>query len=356
MSQSTIRFGVWANVYGTWASLQHPDDPVDASWERNRDLILEAERLGYDSTLVAQHILNPFGHQYDQLETWTASAALAALTDRIEIIAAIKPMLFHPAVLAKQALQIEEISNGRFAINLVNGWYKPEIEQAGIEFIPHAERYVFGREWITAVRSLLTGEPTTFEGRYFRLRDYQLRPASATRPRPLIYGGGESEEARALLTDVADVFFLNGRPVADAAEFIADLKARPRGGQAPLRYALAAFVIARETDEEAEAELAAAFELQKKDAAAYQQVFGNADPQSVMFKFLGSVPAVGTNGGTAAGLVGSYDTVAARIREFEEIGVELLMLQFQPFEAEMRRFAEHVMPRVRQGAAMPVQA
>ena len=69
-----------------------------------------------------------------------------------------------------------------------------------------------------------------------------------------------------------------------------------------------------------------------------------------MFKFLGSIPAIGTNGGTYAGLVGSYDTVAARIREFHALGVDLLMLQFQPFEAEMRRFAQHVMPRVRTGA------
>lgn len=347
---STIRFGVWANVYGTWASLQHPEDPLDASWERNRDLILEAEDLGFDSTLVAQHVVNPFGHGYDQLETWTASAALAALTSRIEIIAAIKPLLYHPVLLAKQALQIEEISGGRFAINLVNAWYKPEIEQAGIEFIPHDERYVYGREWITVVESLLSGRPTSFEGRYFTVRDYELHPAAATRARPLIYGGGESEDALELISDVGDVFFLNGRPVAEAAERVADLRSRPRPGRPPLRFALAAFVIARDTDEEAQAELERAFERQRADLPALQSVFGNADPQSVMFQKLAAVPHVGTNGGTAAGLVGSYETVAERVREFEEIGVELLMLQFQPFEAEMRRFAERVIPLVRSGA------
>jgi alkanesulfonate monooxygenase len=60
----------------------------------------------------------------------------------------------------------------------------------------------------------------------------------------------------------------------------------------------------------------------------------------------GEVPQVGTNGGTAAGLVGSYETVAARIQEFFDAGVELFMLQFQPFEAEMRRFAAEVRPRL----------
>jgi hypothetical protein len=105
-----------------------------------------------------EHEINPFGHHYDQLEAWTASAALAALTERIEIITAIKPLLYHPVVLAKQALQIEDRSRGRFAINLVNAWYKPEIEPAGIAFPDHDERYVYGQEWIDVVKGLLSGE------------------------------------------------------------------------------------------------------------------------------------------------------------------------------------------------------
>jgi len=130
MSNSSIRFGIWALVHGSRAALQDPDEPYDASWERNRSLVLEAEVLGYDSTLVAQHTINPHSQALDQLEAWTASAALAGLTNRIEIITAIKPYLYHPVVLAKMALQIENISRGRFAINLVNAWNRPELEKA----------------------------------------------------------------------------------------------------------------------------------------------------------------------------------------------------------------------------------
>jgi len=340
-----VRFGVWANVYGTFASLAHPDDPVDASWARNRDLVLEAERLGFEATLVAQHTFNPHGDQYDQLEAWTASAALAALTSRIEVIAAIKPLLAHPVVLAKQALQIEEIAQGRFSLNFVNAWYRPELDKAGIDFLPHAERYAYGREWITVVRSLMEGRRTTFAGRYLNVDDYVLRPADAFRPRPLIYGGGESEDSRAVLSELADVFFLNAQPPEDAAAMIDDLRRRPRGGQPPLRYAMAAFVIARETDEEAQAALRHALALAQADQDALASIRAGTDPASSMGRSLAARgPVVGTNGGTAAGLVGSYATVARRLREFADLGVELFMLQFQPFEAEMRRFAEHVRP------------
>jgi alkanesulfonate monooxygenase len=79
----------------------------------------------------------------------------------------------------------------------------------------------------------------------------------------------------------------------------------------------------------------------------------NTDPKVVMMQTMQKTARVGTNGGTAAGLVGSYDEVAARISAFHAAGIELFMLQFQPFEVEMRRFAEEVIPRVRQAWSGP---
>lgn len=348
-----MRFGIWALVHGSRAALQDPDEPYDASWVRNRDLILEAEALGFDSTLVAQHTINPHKPDLAQLEAWTASAAIAALTSRIEIITAIKPLLYHPAVLAKMALQIEEISGGRFAINLVNAWNKPELERAGIPFPPHDERYAYGHEWLRVVEPLLRGEAVTFEGRHFQLDGYALRPAGIHRSRPRIYVGGESEPARALVADKGDVWFINGQPLADVQALIADVARRPRDGAPPLRFGLSAFVIARPTDEEAHAALQHLAALAEKDTALRAVQKTNTDPESVMAKTMAKFPRVGSNGGTGAGLVGSYATVASRILAFHDAGIETFMLQFQPFEAEMRRFAAEIMPRVRPSVAAP---
>jgi alkanesulfonate monooxygenase len=341
-----MRFGIWALVHGSRGALQDPEEPYDASWERNLALIQEAERLGYDSTLVAQHTINPHHAPNDQLEAWTSSAALAAATTRIEIITAIKPYLYHPVVLAKMALQIEHISRGRFALNLVNAWNMPELEKAGIPFAPHDERYAYGREWVSVVEPLMRGEALTFEGAYFNVRDYALRPADPYRARPKIYVGGESEPARALVADHGDVWFINGQPLADVQALIADVAGRPRLGT-PLEYGLSAFVIARKTEDEAQAALLRLSELAKQDAPIRVVQRANTDPYSVMAQTMSKTPRVGSNGGTAAGLVGSYDQVAERVRRFADSGIELFMLQFQPFEAEMRRFAAEVMPRVR---------
>jgi alkanesulfonate monooxygenase len=351
MLSSSPRFGIWALVHGSRGAYQDPDEPYDASWERNRSLVLAAEEIGFDSVLVAQHTINPHIADFDQLEAWSASAALAALTSRIEIIAAIKPYLYHPVVLAKLALGIENISRGRFAINLVNAWNKPELEQAGIGFAEHDDRYAYGREWISIVSQLLAGKRVTFKGAHFDVRDYMLRPADLYRPRPTIYVGGESEPARALVADHGDVWFINGQPIEDVKGLIANVAARPRAG-APLRFGLSAFVVARETSAEAQAEHERLLSLSANDASLKEIQKRNTDPKVVMMQTMQKTARVGTNGGTAAGLVGSYDEVAARISAFHAAGIELFMLQFQPFEAEMRRFAQEVIPRVRRGQAV----
>jgi len=341
-----IRFGVWALTEGTWHSRRHPDDPFDASWERNKRQVMEAEALGFDSTLLAQHTVNPFGDQYDELEPWTAAAALAALTERIELIVAIKPTLYHATVLAKMALQVEEISAGRLSLNVVNAWFRPEFEKAGLAFAEHDERYAIGAEWLEVVRSLISGERTTFHGSYLDVDDYVLRPASRWRERPRIYVGGESEPAQDLATRLADVWFINGKPVDAVAKLTRSMSSRPRTG-APVAFGLSAFVIARESDEQATSELAYLSELAEEDAEEKVRLYANSDQKSVMLQAAVRERPVGTNGGTAAGLVGSYDSVADRIVRFHDVGIETFMLQFQPFEAEMRRFAHEVAPRVR---------
>lgn len=342
---SPPRFGIWAPVRGTFAALDHPDEPLDASWERNRDAVLAAERLGLDTVLVAEHTINPLGDGLDQLEAWTATAALAALTERIELIVAVKPKLFHPAVLAKMALQIEEISRGRVALNVVNAWYRPELERTGIGFGEHDERYVYGREWLTVVRALLTGERVDHGGRFFTVRDLWLRPAGRFRDRPPIYVGGESEPARSLVTDLGDVWLVNGQPPDDVAALLGDVRSRPRRDR-PLRFGMPAFVIARPTAAAAEAELALQWRLDA-ESDARSAMLADTDPNAQMFATFAHTPRIGTNGGTAAGLVGDYDMVAARIAEFHALGVQTFLLQFQPLVPEAERFVAEVLPRVR---------
>jgi alkanesulfonate monooxygenase len=340
------RYGIWIPVYGNCGVMNHPLEPQDASYLRAKNLIQLAQRCGFSTTLIAQHIINPRNQELDQLETWTAAAALAEATTSIEIIAAVKPLLFHPAVLAKMALGIDAISRGRFAINLVSAWFRPEMEKAGINFLKHDERYRYSDEWISVVKALWSGEEVNFQGNYFQIKDLRFSPSSIAKPHPRIYVGGESEPAQELAAKQAHTFFLNGRPIEVIRETIAQVHQKASSRSQPLGFAMSAFVIARPTDAEAETEYQnlRAMVLAQDDRS---ELLKGVDSEVVMFKNMAKYPGVGSNGGTAAGLVGSYDTVAHRIAEFTKVGIGMFMLQFQPFATEIERFAAEIIPRVR---------
>jgi alkanesulfonate monooxygenase len=291
------RFGIWVPVYGPWGARHHPEEPEQASYAHSREIVVDADRLGFMGALLAQHIINPMNHAYDQLETWSAAAALAEATQNIEIMGAVKPFFFPPAVLAKLALGIDSISRGRFTINLISGWYLSEMEQGGLPIRPHDERYKFSREWIRVVKALWSGEKITFEGDYFQIKGMRLLPPPVARPRPTIYLGGESEPGRQLVADEADAYLINGRPVALIRDIVADLRRRPRPSGIPLRFGMAAFVIARKTDREALEEFAHLQQLAASDDAS--DLFKGIDPDTVMFKtYAMSGGGLGTNGGT----------------------------------------------------------
>jgi alkanesulfonate monooxygenase len=341
------RFGLWAPVYGPWGARHHPDEPAQTSYRFSRDIVSEAERLGFETVMIAQHVINPLNNDYHQLETWSAAAGFAEATERIELIGAVKPFFFHPAILAKMALGIDDISNGRFAINLISGWYMAEMEQAGLTIRAHDERYRFSGEWLRIVKALWRHETVSFDGDYFNLKELQFHPGPIARPHPCVYLGGESEQARALAAEEADVYLINGRPVELICEMVDDMRRRPRPNGRPLRFGTAGFVIARSSQAEADEEHE--YLAQLAAPQDYTKLLKGIDPDAVMFKTFANGPrGLGTNGGTSLGLVGDYDTVARRIVAHTEAGIETFLLQFQPLKAELHRFAEEIVPRVRE--------
>jgi len=347
-ARQAVRFGIWAPHRGQW--VQDPaEHDIGAPFSLARDVVLSAERCGFDTALVAQHTINPQGQHAEVLDAWTAAAALAALTSRIEVIAAIKPRLVHPAVLAKMALGIEDISNGRFAINLVSAWYKPELELSGIGFPSHDERYAYSAEWIEVVRALTEGRTVNHAGNAFKLEDFSLRPGSRTRTRPYIYAGGESEPGRQLAVDHADCWLVNGRPVEDMEPMIKDVASRPRNG-APISFGTTGYALVRETEAQAQEALAHWLAIQDGANDTVRRRGDHIDPEAKTIHYVKQYKEgrmIGANGGTIPGFVGSYDQVAERIARFHAIGISTFLLSFFPMISEQERFAAEIMPRVR---------
>src|SRR5256886_7560697 len=221
-----MRFGFWMPVFGGWLR-NVEDEGMPATFAYQRELAQQADRTGWDVTLVAELNLNDIkGPEADCLEAWTTAAALAPLTERLELMAAVRPNFRLPALLAKEAATIDPISNGRFTLNVVSAGWQAESDQYGGAWVQHDERYARTEEFLAVLKGMWTKEKFSLEGRYYTIKDARLAPKPVQRPWPTLYAGGESPAAKDLIARECDAYLMHGDPVDIVAGKIADMRER----------------------------------------------------------------------------------------------------------------------------------
>jgi dimethylsulfone monooxygenase len=346
-----MRYGYWLPVFGGWLR-NVEDEQMAATWEYVKRLARRSEQIGYGLTLVAELNLNDIkGEDAPSLDAWSTAAALTAVTDKLEFMVAVRPTFHNPALLAKQAANIDQIGGGgRLSLNVVSSWWKDEALKYGVSFEQHDDRYARTSEWLDVVDQLWTRDHVNYEGRYYRVHDSILQPKPASKPRPVIYAGGESEAAKNLIAQKCDAYVMHGDPPERIATKIADMRERrEKFGLPPMIYGIAAYAIVRPNEQEAKTELARITDV-KASAAGYhnyqQWLAGTQLEQRVSLEDY-SV----SNRGLRAGLVGTPSQVVNQVKAFEKAGVDLLLLQCSPQLEEMERFAETVIAPLRTRAA-----
>jgi FMNH2-dependent dimethyl sulfone monooxygenase len=258
---------------------------------------------------------------------------------------AVRPTFHSPALLAKQAANIDHIAGpGRLSLNVVSSWWADEAKKYGVHFEQHDDRYARTAEWLEVINEMWKRDHFSFSGNYYQVEDSILQPKPVSQPRPVIYAGGESEAARELISERCDAFVMHGDPPDRIRSKIADMsERREKKGLGPMSFGVAAYSIVRDTEREAQKELERITDV-KQCAAGYenyqQWLAGTKLDQHVSLEDY-SV----SNRGLRSGLVGTPEQVAERITEFEAAGVDLLLLQCSPQFEEMERFAESVIQR-----------
>ncbi len=297
--------------------------------------------------LIAELNLNDIkGADEPALAAWSTAAALAAVTKKLELMVAVRPTFHSPALLAKQAANIDHIGGGgRLSLNVVSSWWADEAKKCGVHFEQHDDRYARTAEWLEGVDRMWKEDRFSFTGNYYRVEDAVMQPKPLTQPRPVIYARGESEAAKNLIAGRCDAFVMRGDPPARVREKINDMEARrERLGLRPKKYGVAAYAIVRETEEAAREELKRITNVQQSAAGFvnYQQWLSGTNLEQQVSLEDYSV----SNRGLRSGLVGTPEQGGERIAEFEAAGVGLLLLQCSPQFEEMERFAETIiMPR-----------
>lgn len=337
-----MRFGYWLPVFGGW--LRNVDDEaMEASWDYSKRLALRSEQLGFDLTLIAELNLNDIkGVAAPSLDAWSTAAALTAVTESLEIMVAVRPTFHNPALLAKQSANIDQIGGGgRLSLNIVSSWWRDEATKYGIQFEQHDDRYARTEEWVQIVDRVWKEDNVSIKGKYYQVDDCVLQPKPITQPRPTLYAGGESEAAKNLIARTCDGYLMHGDPPRRVGGKIADMRRRRESfGLPPMIYGVAAYAIVRDSDAEVKDELARITDVKQSAAgfANYQQwLAGTQLEQHVSLEDY-SV----SNRGLRSGIVGTPQQIQDQIGAFEEVGIDLVLMQSSPQIEEMERFSQSV--------------
>lgn len=348
-----IRFAYWVpNVSGGLVVTKLPMR-TDWSFDYNKRLAQAAEEAGFDYALAQARFFASYGAN-KQLEAVTTAIALATVTERLKLIAAVHPGLWHPGVVAKIVASADYITGGRINLNVVSGWFKDEFTGYGEPWLEHDERYRRSEEFIRVLKGMWTEETFTFKGDFYRIHGAPLEPKPVRKPHPEVFQGGNSTAAREMAARVSDWYFMNGNSLEGIREQIQEVSAKAAryGRRGQVKFAVNAFVICRDTEEEAVQVLRdivshADEEAVKGFGEAVKQAGRSTADRKGMWAESSFSDLVQYNDGFKTGLIGTPDQIARRIQDLEAIGVDLVLCGFLHFIEEVEAFGRRVVPLVR---------
>ncbi len=327
------------------------------TFEYLRRVVETAEECGFYSLLIPTRFANGLFEEGAPLaETWTTVTGLAAVTDRIRFLVAVRPGFISTGLFAQMAATLDQMSDGRLDLNIVPGGIQGDFERLG-EVSDHATRYSRAEEFIAACRKLWEApEPVVFEGAHVHLRGAMVSPGTVGGPR--FYLGGASPDALALAGSQADVYLAWIQPQEAIAQHLrragASFSEAGRSGE----YGLRSHLVVRDTEAEAWAaadELLSQADVRVKEQrqavfAGTPMVGQRAQAQAANDHRLGphlwnGISSVRVNCGTA--LVGTPEQVADELLGYWRLGIDEFILSGYPHVEECRRAAADLLPLAR---------
>lgn len=339
-------------THGDGRYLGTSDGARAVSYAYCRQIAQAADELGYGGVLL------PTGKSCE--DPWVVASTLVPVTRRLKFLVAVRPGLMSPTLAARMAATLDRFSEGRLLINVVAGGDPVEMAGEGL-FLGHDERYGLTGEFLDIWRKELQGEQVDYEGEHLKVSGAKLLYPAVQKPYPPLYFGGSSEAAMEVAAEHVDVYLTWGEPLDKVEEKIAAMRRLAEKKGRKLRFGIRLHVIVRPTEEEAWAAADELIEqLDEETIRAAQQIFARMD--SVGQRRMSELHAgdrsklvIGPNlwagiglvrGGAGTALVGNPDNVAARIREYEALGVETFILSGYPHLEEAYRTAELLFPKL----------
>jgi dimethylsulfone monooxygenase len=350
-SDQKLKLGLFGTNCSNGLTVSHAATGYKATWEHTLAIAQRADEMGFEM-LVPIARWRGFGGTTDFngvcFETYTWAAALAATTRRIMVFSTSHLPTIHPIVAAKQCVTVDHISNGRFGLNVVMGWFTPEMEMFGAPQREHDQRYAYGAEWIQVAKRLwCEEEPFEHEGKYFRIRQGQAHPKPLQKPYPVLVNAGFSPAGIDFSAREVDFNFLTVETFDRTKVVVDELHRRARGYGRKIGVMMFAMMICRDTEREAQAVRREI--LDKGDWGAannIMKVFGvESESMREQLKSFGERFILGWGGYP---IVGTPEQAVDELRKISALGIEGVILGFLDYYEELAYFDRAVMPLLQQ--------
>lgn len=328
-------------------------DPDDWTFASNRRIALAAEAAGFDFIFPVSRWMG-FGGECDfmgdSLETMTWAAGLLEATSTLEIYSTVHVPVFNPVVVAKMGATLDHMSGGRWGINIVSGWNKPEFEMMGVEMLPHEDRYQRTADFIQCLKGLWTEPPGSFDfdSRYYSIRGGTVRPQPQRKPHPPIVNAGSSESARDVVSSHCDWCFICPMDWEATAEIAPDVKARAVAKGRDLKVVASVMPIWNEDPTWAEREKAKL--IAGMDRVAIDNWFSVLGIESGSFNHHTYEHFAFTGGGLP--IMGTADDIVEGFARLAEIGVDGILMTFLRYEEDTVRVGKELVPRMREAGLL----
>ncbi len=318
-----------------------------------RAIAQAADRLGYYGVLL------PTGAGCE--DALVTAASIVTHTERLRFLVALRPLVSNPGESARQSLALDRLSDGRVLFNVVVGGNPKDLAGDGIT-LAHDDRYAHADEFLRIWRGFFDSQPQDFDGAYLSSHGGSLAFTPVQTPHPPLYFGGSSEPARQLAAEQTDLYLTWGEPIADVAEKLADVRARAEALGRTIRFGIRLHFIVRETEAEAWAAADRLISHLSDDTIAAAQARLARDSDSEGQRRMSALhggdrtrleiapnlwAGVGLiRGGAGTALVGTPEQVAARLQEYQAIGIDTVIGSGYPHLEEAYRVAELLFPQL----------
>jgi alkanesulfonate monooxygenase SsuD/methylene tetrahydromethanopterin reductase-like flavin-dependent oxidoreductase (luciferase family) len=355
-SDNKLKLGVFgANVSNGCAATTAPGT-LEMTWPNSRDIVTTADRAGFEA-LVPVARWKGFGGETNFngvcYETLTWAAGMGAVTNHASIFCTTHVPTIHPVVAAKQCTTVDHLAGGRFALNVVCGWFSQELRMFGLQTMDHDTRYAYADEWIEVVRKLWTVEEEfDYEGKFFKIEKGFHQPKPLQRPHPPIMNAGSSGIGTRFAAKHADMAFIGfyEESLDKGKAAIAEMRRIGREDfNRDFQIWTSCRVVCRPTEKEAKA-YAHYYVHEKGDFGAVETIIseqGRKDPNMTAEHFERmKVRLVAGWGGYP--LVGTAEQIVDQMRALGDVGVDGIVLSWVNYHDEMRHWNAEVMPLIEQ--------